>query len=119
MALSENRKNIETLNKYIDRLQAVQKQLSQLDKGTDAYNKRLKEKNRLEQQAAGASKKLAQSQGKLEDRLPKHRKLIDQASNAQKRYSSATQKATKSNTGCNKSRNINSKQYFFSRKSYL
>ena len=99
MALSENRKNIETLNKYIDRLQAVQKQLSQLDKGTDAYNKRLKEKNRLEQQAADASKKLAQSQGKLEDRLPKHRKLIDQASNAQKRYSAATQKATKSNTG--------------------
>jgi len=99
MALSENRKNIETLNKYIDRLQAVQKQLSQLDKGTDAYNKRLKEKNRLEQQAAGASKKLAQSQGKLEDRLPKHRKLIDQAANAQKRYSLATQKSTKSNTG--------------------
>ena len=99
MALSENRKNIEILNKYIDRLQAVQKQLSQLDKGTDAYNKRLKEKNRLEQQAADASKKLAQSQGKLEDRLPRHRKLIDQASNAQKRYSAATQKSTKSNTG--------------------
>ena len=99
MALSENRKNIETLNKYIDRLQAVQKQLSQLDKGTDAYNKKLKEKNRLEQQAEKASKKLSESQSRLSNTLPKHRKLIDQASNAQKRYSLATQKATKSNTG--------------------
>lgn len=99
MALAENRKNIETLNKYIDRLKAVQKQLEGIEKGTDEYNKKLIQKNKLEEQAAKASKKLAESQGRLSNTLPKHRKLIDQAADAQKRYSAATQKASKSNTG--------------------
>jgi|11_taG_2_1085331.scaffolds.fasta_scaffold00680_5 hypothetical protein len=99
MALAENRKNIETLNKYIDRLKAVQKQLEGIEKGTSEYNKKLIQKNKLEEKAAKTSKKLAESQGRLENTLPKHRKLIQQAADAQKRYSAATQKSTKSNTG--------------------
>ena len=99
MALAENRRNIETLNKYIDRLKAVQKQLEGIEKGTSEYNKKLIQKNKLEERAAQASKKLAESQGRLENTLPKHRILIQKAADAQKRYSAATQKSTKSNTG--------------------
>jgi hypothetical protein len=97
--MSETRKNIETLNKYVDRLKAVQKQLEGLEKGTDAYNKKLREKNRLEQQSAQANRKLNDSKSKLQSQLPKHRKLINESAQAQKRYSEATVKSTKSNRG--------------------
>jgi hypothetical protein len=97
--MSVTRSNIELLNKYTDRIEALNKQLEQLSKGTKDYNRILQQKIKLEEKAAKASEQLGQNVGKLNASLPNNKKLIDESAKAQKRFSEATNVSSNSTKG--------------------
>ena len=94
--MSVTRSNIETLNKYTDRIETLNKQLNQLSKNSKEYNRVLQEKLRLEKRAAKTSAELSSNVGRLIGQVPNHKKLINEASSAQKRFNSTQEQSSKS-----------------------
>jgi hypothetical protein len=93
--MATTQQSIEKLNKYTERLELLNKQLEKINKNTKEYKKLTTEKNKVEEKAIKASKELANAQSKLSSTLPNHKRLIKEASEAQKRFNKNTENGSK------------------------
>ena len=97
--MATTQQSIDKLNKYNERLELLNKQLAAVNKNTKEYKRLLAEKANVEEKAIKASQQLANAQGRLSSTLPNHKRLIKEASDAQKRYNTTTAQGTKVSKG--------------------